>query len=1001
MDTDDFDASMDFGVMENINFDDVDADLANFHKDEIVKEALARGVDLGVYSKQIARDLELAEAKTIQDYVSQADNLAELHYELSKCDSMLERMEATLSTFQHDLNEISSDIESLQTQSVTIALELRNTSAAEKSLSQFLKHAYIAPDLINIILRDPFSDKLKLSGQESSALVADLAKALEALSRKIYVQQLPSVKNTKAAQETEVLLEQLFHRSVATAQQGLTTKISALRKPNVNIQMKQQMMLRLRPLYVFLLLHCSLHNPYEVADVAAEIRAIYSDTLSSVYYHLFKNYMTTTRAVQQESHSSQHDLLGSETRSRSGGFFGFGGGSNSNASRAGSSDHLIRLFSIGQRELTLTSIAKDAIILHIASQTNLSYSYERLFKSSLQLLVDTATAEAEFLWTFFGPGYNGPKASPFTAPSTDVGAVTTVTAAPGTPGNPLETKKSSNSTSPSIPQTLTDVAVAAVNGSATATASGKQSKNVNPFESSAPGLDDDESSDSDDEENDENPNRDDDFIIPISEALGLVSLSASLSPSSRAAAASNAAAALSASRSSVSVKSLLKTVRAIEKQQARSLRSVSGQQAHALLSGVFTRTLAVFTADLDAFLASTHDSIGVLIILRMVYSANEELAARRLPHLNGLLDKLSNSLWVRFKALFAANLSSLEHFSVNSVKKGDTGIHFITLRYAEYCAALHRLNWAYGDEFIETSLASMRLEMEVLLARLSSRVAGSSGDAGMMDSLTLRDKKNKLAFLVNNLVALCRTLRSKGVVKTPEFARFSELLAQSSGSYVEEELAEHFSGILRFVKETEGRIAGMSLPEVQARFVSSFEPKGLQQIIKQFNASWKDSMKAVAANVNKFFICQNEITLSSAPVLSAAPHPSLAAAGRTSVINAGINAKSLANANQSSIRAPTEEEEDEDEEDDDDEEDEEEDDTAPEDLLLETVSPLLQDLSGEILKKTLLQLVFYYRRFQDLLEKMYPVPSAQPSFVREVIPIQNIVYEIKKYGARS
>ncbi len=45
VENDDFDVgSIDFGAMENINFDDVDADLANFQRDEIVKEALAKGM---------------------------------------------------------------------------------------------------------------------------------------------------------------------------------------------------------------------------------------------------------------------------------------------------------------------------------------------------------------------------------------------------------------------------------------------------------------------------------------------------------------------------------------------------------------------------------------------------------------------------------------------------------------------------------------------------------------------------------------------------------------------------------------------------------------------------------------------------------------------------------------------------------------------------------------------------------------------------------------------
>lgn len=43
--------------VDDINFEEIDEDLANFQEDEIVQSALHRGVDLRKYGKELERDL--------------------------------------------------------------------------------------------------------------------------------------------------------------------------------------------------------------------------------------------------------------------------------------------------------------------------------------------------------------------------------------------------------------------------------------------------------------------------------------------------------------------------------------------------------------------------------------------------------------------------------------------------------------------------------------------------------------------------------------------------------------------------------------------------------------------------------------------------------------------------------------------------------------------------------------------------------------------------------
>lgn len=65
--------------------------------------------------------------------------------------------------------------------------------------------------------------------------------------------------------------------------------------------------------------------------------------------------------------------------------------------------------------------------------------------------------------------------------------------------------------------------------------------------------------------------------------------------------------------------------------------------------------------------------------------------------------------------------------------------------------------------------------------------------------------------------------------------------------------------------------------------------------------------------------------------------------------------------------------------------------------LIYNITPFIQDLQGEILKKSLLQFVLYYRRFLDILQKIY---SETPVFVRELTPLRDVICGIRRYNPR-
>ena len=83
--------NLDITSSEDINFDEIDADLKRFQEDDMVQKSLSRGVDLRQYARETERDLRALTQDSIQDYMDQINEVAILNDEIDICDKTLER----------------------------------------------------------------------------------------------------------------------------------------------------------------------------------------------------------------------------------------------------------------------------------------------------------------------------------------------------------------------------------------------------------------------------------------------------------------------------------------------------------------------------------------------------------------------------------------------------------------------------------------------------------------------------------------------------------------------------------------------------------------------------------------------------------------------------------------------------------------------------------------------------------------------------------------------
>ncbi|XP_039862590.1 vacuolar protein sorting-associated protein 52 homolog isoform X3 [Simochromis diagramma] len=350
--------------------DEVDIHIQANLEDDLVKEALKTGVDLRQYSKQVEAELQRIEQASIKDYIKESQNIALLHNQITACDSILERMEGMLSGFQSDLSSISSEIQTLQQQSVSMNVRLKNRQAVRSHLSQLVDELVVPGAMISTILDSPVTEQ-------------EFLEQLHELNTKINFAKELSFRETLACSDIQDIVDRLKLKAVSKIREFILQKIYSFRKPMTNYQIPQNTLLKYRFFYQFLLAN--------ERTVAKEIRDEYVDTMSKIYYSYFKSYSGRLLKVQYEEVADKDDLMGVEDTAKKG-FFSKPSLKSRNT-----------IFTLGQRGAVLSPAELEGPILvpHTAQRGDSRYPYETLFRSQHYALLDNGCREYLFLSDFF------------------------------------------------------------------------------------------------------------------------------------------------------------------------------------------------------------------------------------------------------------------------------------------------------------------------------------------------------------------------------------------------------------------------------------------------------------------------------------------------------------------------------------------------------------------------------------------------------------------------
>ncbi|KAF0695048.1 Aste57867_14106 [Aphanomyces stellatus] len=241
---------------------------------------------------------------------------------------------------------------------------------------------------------------------------------------------------------------------------------------------------------------------------------------------------------------------------------------------------------------------------------------------------------------------------------------------------------------------------------------------------------------------------------------------------------------------------------------------------------VFAKTLSLGLEQLENYLCTCYDAIGLLLMIRLTLAHHQVMAQRRIPVLDTYLDRILLLLWPRVHTILDLNVQSVKQAKPKKLGNVELHPHYVTRRYAEFVASLLGLiPESHDGETVYTAMAALREALVELLGKLAEGH---------------KTAKDKSVFLINNFDLVVSVVQERKIT-SDETAKFDDLLVQQREKFVEEELLCWYGSLILFVQQTEAK-----KPE-------SLDPSKVEKIVKEFNAHWKAGIEKMNANIMKYF----------------------------------------------------------------------------------------------------------------------------------------------------
>lgn len=365
-------------------------DLALFLSNPTLRSALADGsLDLASYSSTVEAELATLESECIGIYRANAGNLSQLRTEMDECDAVLASLQELLLGFQADLAGLSGDIKSLQDQSRTLSVQLKNRRDAELGLRGFLERIVVPPQLADTICTGGVDDKFVqcVRELEEKYSYVHLGKSTDPAELELMERTSSGMPpaTTVAGKEMQAHILKLRLTAVVRIREYFLAKFAELRRPRTNVRMIQvNQLLRYGDLTDFLIT--------AAPDVYQEVRDVYIESMGKTLHALFRTYSAQLSRLDSRV-ANRNDLIAIDDATLRDAF-------STKVNMTKRADAFCLADRVNVLEMT-TAADRQPILAHVAMAEGERYPYEIIFRSICTHLMDAATNEYVFVRQFF------------------------------------------------------------------------------------------------------------------------------------------------------------------------------------------------------------------------------------------------------------------------------------------------------------------------------------------------------------------------------------------------------------------------------------------------------------------------------------------------------------------------------------------------------------------------------------------------------------------------
>eukprot|EP01127_Copromyxa_protea_P021675 TRINITY_DN7531_c0_g1_i1.p1 TRINITY_DN7531_c0_g1~~TRINITY_DN7531_c0_g1_i1.p1 ORF type:complete len:690 (+),score=102.57 TRINITY_DN7531_c0_g1_i1:1-2070(+) len=246
-------------------------DVDQYKSHEILKDLHLTSPDN--IKEELESRAEAVKADLLKYYTNQFPVVVKLHGAMQGALGTLSRLEVHTEQLKKNLDAMQEEVQQLPQKTASVKHKAKNLQTIEEPLGTYLEGLVVPPSLIRCIVEG----KIDESFLQHIEHLESIRKTIAGYLASGKAESMPSVNDMIP------IIQMLQTKAVTRSRQFLLEKIQKISKPNTNIQILQQTLIKYSPLYSYVY--------HRTPSIGKQIMKYYVVSMLPIYHHYFSNYI--------------------------------------------------------------------------------------------------------------------------------------------------------------------------------------------------------------------------------------------------------------------------------------------------------------------------------------------------------------------------------------------------------------------------------------------------------------------------------------------------------------------------------------------------------------------------------------------------------------------------------------------------------------------------------------------------------------------------------------